>query len=497
MGRKPKAKKKSATKPAKGRAVSGRKKTVKSKPAKKPMVSAKGRKISKLKVAKKGVPSRSQIQGQEMGEERKTKIRTPKLLRGFKDILPKEQKYWYYIVSKAEALAWGYGFGRIDTPILESTDLFIRTIGKQTDIIEKEMFSFEDKGGDNVTLRPEGTASIARAYIEHGMLNLPQPVRLFYYGPMFRYERPQAGRYRQHHQIGFEILGDASAVVDSQLIILAYNFCKELGLDVNIQINSIGCLECRSEYKTELINYLRSKRNSLCENCKKRLNKNPLRVLDCKEESCIKVIEDAPQMIDWLCDDCKNHFVKVLEYLDEVEVPYILNPRLVRGLDYYNRTVFEIWSNEGDNTARQAAFGGGGRYDMLISSLGGRETPACGFSLGIERLILELKEKEIEIEDPTKPQIFLAQLGEAAKRKALVLFEELRRNNIRVAESFAKDSLREQLEFANKLGVRVTLILGQKEVMDGTILVRDMEGGIQEVVDFNKILEEIKKRLGL
>jgi len=481
MGRKPKAKKKPATKkkiiqkPAKGWSASGRKKTVQKKKT-----------IRKPKAAK-----------QEVKEEPKIKIRTPKLLRGFKDILPKEQKYWYYIINKAEALAWGYGFGRIDTPILESTDLFIRTIGKQTDIVEKEMFSFEDQGGDNVTLRPEGTASIARAYIEHGMLNLPQPVRLFYYGPMFRYERPQAGRYREHHQIGFEILGDASAVIDSQLIILAYNFCKELGLDINIQINSIGCLECRSEYKTELINYLRSKRNSLCENCKKRLNKNPLRVLDCKEESCIKVIEDAPQTVDWLCDDCKNHFVKVLEYLDEVEVPYMLNPRLVRGLDYYNRTVFEIWSNEGDNTARQSAFGGGGRYDMLISSLGGRETPSCGFSLGVERLILKLKEKEIEIEDPTKPQIFLAQLGEAAKRKALVLFEELRRNNIRVAESFAKDSLRQQLEFANKLGVKVTLILGQKEVMDGTILVRDMEGGIQEVVDFNKILEEIKKRLEL
>lgn len=429
-------------------------------------------------------------------EVRRTKIRTPKLLRGFKDMLPKDQKYWFYVTNKAESLAWSYGFGKIDTPILESTDLFIRTIGKQTDIVEKEMFSFEDQGGDNITLRPEDTASIARAYIEHGMFSLPQPVRLYYYGPMFRYDRPQAGRLRQFHQIGFEVLGDPAPVVDAQLIIMAYNFCKEIGLDVNIQINSIGDTEDREEYKTELITYLRAKRGSLCEECKKRLNKSPLRVLDCKEESCCKTTEDAPQLVDWLGDEANNHFVKVLEYLDEAGIPFILNPRLVRGLDYYNCTAFEIWpveETEGQN--RQSALGGGGRYDMLISSLGGRETPACGFALGVERIILKLKEKGVEIDDPTKPQIFLAQLGEAAKRKALVLFEELRRNNIRVAESFAKDSLRQQLEMANKLDVKLTIILGQKEVMDGTILIRDMEGGIQEVVDFNKTMEEIRKRL--
>ncbi|MDD5043552.1 MAG: histidine--tRNA ligase [Patescibacteria group bacterium] len=454
-------------------------------------------------------------------EERKTKIKTPQLLRGMKDILPNEQKYWYYIINKAEALAWGYTFGRIDTPILESTDLFVRTIGKQTDIIEKEMFSFEDQGGDSVTLRPEGTASIARAFIEHGMINLPQPVKLFYCGPMFRYDRPQAGRQRQFHQVGFEVLGDASPVVDAQLVILAHNFCKELGLDVNAQINSIGCSTCRTEYKKELIEYFRSKRSSLCENCKRRLAKNPLRLLDCKEEGCVKIREEAPQLVDWLCEPCKNHFVKVLEYLDEAEVPYILNPYLVRGLDYYNRTAFEIWpadnipepekkkeeeikseekkeeEKEIAQPLRQNALGGGGRYDTLIYGLGGRDTPACGFAIGIERLILKIKEAGVEVDDPTKPQIFLAQLGETAKRKALVLFEELRRNNIRVAESFAKDSLRQQLEMANRLGVKLTLILGQKEVMDGTILIRDMEGGIQEVIDFNKTIEEIKKRLDI
>lgn len=452
--------------------------------------------IQQKLIARAKRPPKTADKNEAPKEIRKTKIRTPKLLRGFKDILPKDQKYWFYLINKAEAMAWSYGFGKIDTPILETTDLFIRTIGKQTDIIEKEMFSFEDQSGDNVSLRPEGTASIARAYIEHGMFSLPQPVRLYYYGPMFRYDRPQAGRLRQFYQIGFEVLGDPAPVVDAQLIIMVYNFCKEIGLDVNIQINSIGDTEDREEYKTELIAYLRGKRNLLCENCKKRLNKSPLRVLDCKEESCLKATEEVPQLVDWLGDEANNHFVKVLEYLDEAGVPFILNPRLVRGLDYYNRTAFEVWPvEEVEDQSRQSALGGGGRFDMLISSLGGRETPACGFALGLERLIFKLKEKEIEIDDLSKPQIFLAQLGEAAKRKALILFEELRGNNIRVAESFAKDSLRQQLDMANKMGVKVTLILGQKEVMDGTILIRDMEGGIQEVVDFNKTAEEIKKRL--
>ena len=451
------------------------------------------------KEPKKKAPAKkvsAKFSEEEPKVEKKNRIRTPQLLRGMKDILPGEQKYWNYIRSKAEALAWGYGFKRIDTPILEETDLFIRTIGKQTDIIEKEMFSFTDQGGDNVTLRPEMTAPIARSYIEHGMINLPQPVKLYYEGPMFRYDRPQAGRLRQFHQVGFEILGDNRPVVDSQLIILAYNFCNELGLKVNIQVNSIGDLESREEYKEDLVNFYRSRRSELCEDCKKRLNKNPLRLLDCKEESCQAVREDAPQIVDWLNEESKDHFVKVLEYLDEVEVPYILNPYLVRGLDYYNRTTFEIWPvEEGEEAQRQGALGGGGRYDGLVESLGGQETPACGFALGIERLILKLKDRGIEVPEQDKPEVFLAQLGEAAKRKALVLFEDLRRNNIRVAEGFAKDSLRAQLDIANKMGAKYTLILGQQEVQEETIIVRDMGGGIQEVVDFKKVIEEVKKRL--
>ncbi len=453
-----------------------------------------GKKTAKKKASTK---KKTEKKIEEPKAEKKSRIRTPQLLRGMKDILPGEQKYWNYIKSKAEGLAWGYGYKRIDTPVLEETDLFIRTIGKQTDIVEKEMFSFTDQGGDNVTLRPEMTAPIARAYIEHGMINLPQPVKLYYEGPMFRYDRPQAGRLRQFHQVGFEVLGDSRPVVDSQLIILAYNFCRELGLKVNIQINSIGDVESREEYKEELVNYYRSRRSELCEDCKKRLNKNPLRLLDCKEESCKEVREEAPQIVDWLDEESKDHFVKVLEYLDEVEVPYILNPYLVRGLDYYNRTTFEIWPvEEGEGeVVRQSALGGGGRYDGLVQSLGGQDTPACGFALGIERLILKLKDLEVEVPEQEKPEVFLAQLGEAAKRKALALFEDLRRENIRVAEGLAKDSLRAQLDTANKMGANYTLILGQQEVQDGTIIIRDMGGGIQEVVDYKKVMEELKKRL--
>jgi histidyl-tRNA synthetase len=364
------------------------------------------------------------------------------------------------------------------------------------------MFSFEDRGGDNVSLRPEATASVARAYINHGMLNLSQPVKLYYIGPMFRYDRPQSGRYRQFNQLGFEALGDMHPVLDAQIIILTYNFFKELKVPVNIQINSIGCPECRKEYKVQLVNYYKTQKADLCDDCKARLTKSPLRLLDCKEEKCKAINEDAPQIVDWLCDECKNHFVKVLEFLDEIEIPYNLNPNLVRGLDYYTKTVFEIWSAPKDGAEEsskksQNALGGGGRYDNLIELLGGRSTPAVGASIGIERAILKIKELEIEVPEKEAPDIFIAQLGEAAKRKSLLFYETLRQEGVKIAESFAKDGLKNQLDIANKLGVKYTLILGQKELSEGTILLRDMEGGVQETINYNKAIKEIKKRLGL
>ena len=421
--------------------------------------------------------------------------KSPQLLKGFRDILPPDQPYWRFVRKMAESFATGYGFEEIGLPILEETNLFVRSIGKQTDIVEKEMFSFVDKNDGNVSLRPEFTASVARSYINHGMINLPQPVKLYYFGPAFRREKPQGGRQRQFHQFGLEVIGDSSPILDAQLIAIAYNFFSQINLpDVSVQVNSIGSPESRKVYKQELVNYYRAKRKILCEDCKKRLTKNPLRLLDCKVESCQSLKAEAPQIVDWLDEESKDHFMKVIGYLDEIDIPYVLNPYLVRGLDYYTKTVFEIWPAEADSGS-QSALLGGGRYDGLIEYLGGRPTPAAGFSAGVERIISYLKEKATAIPPEPLAKIFLAQIGDQAKVKALALFEQMRRENISVAENFTKDSLKSQLEIANKLKIRYVLILGQKEVVDGTVLIRDMESGIQEIIDFNKTVTEMKKKL--
>ena len=416
------------------------------------------------------------------------------LLRGMKDTLPEIQDVWDYVRNEVEGLAQDYSYSRIDTPVLEETNLFTRSVGENTDIVEKEMFSFIDKGGDHVSLRPEGTAGIARAYIEHGMLNQPQPVRLYYWGPFFRYDRPQAGRYRQFHQFGFEAIGDAQPIIDAQLIVMCFSLYRKIGLPVIIQINSVGCKNCRKEYEQLLIDYLTPRKKFLCEDCKRRMQKNSLRILDCKNPECRELIQDAPQLVDHLDEECKNHFVKVLEYLDETEVAYNLNPYLVRGLDYYTKTTFEIYL-EGKENDSQAVLGGGGRYDDLIELLGGRPTPACGFASGIERLALSIREKEIIVPTAPKPDVFIAQLGESAKKKALKLVEELRQKKMKVSCNFSKDGLKNHLSLASRLGVKFSLILGQKEILDRTVLIRDMESGSQEVVDFNRVYDELKKKI--
>ncbi|MBA3047095.1 histidine--tRNA ligase [Patescibacteria group bacterium] len=418
-------------------------------------------------------------------------------LRGMRDVLPDEYKYWNLVLCKAAKLAETYSFNRIDIPVLEQMDLYERSSGKTSDIVTKEMFSFVDKSGDRIALRPEATPGMVRSYIEHGMFNLPQPVKLFLLGPLFRHEKPQSGRYRQHNQFDLEIFGESNPAADAQLILIAYNFFRELQIEVQIQINSIGCEECREEYCRQLVEFYkeRGKRAKLCNDCKKRLAKNPLRLLDCKEAPCIELKEEAPQIVDSLCDNCRNHFIKVLEYLDELDVAYNLDPHLVRGLDYYNKTVFEIFPLNSEDQGRQISLGGGGRYDGLVEQMGGRPTPACGFGIGIERAVSQVKEKNIPIKENNKADIFLAQLGEQARQKAMVLFEELRRAGFQIREAFTKDSLRSQLEIANRMGVKFSLILGQKEIMDKTILIRDMESGIQEVVDCKKLILEIEKRL--
>ena len=426
------------------------------------------------------------------------KVKTPDTVRGMKDILPDEQIYWEYFRNAAKEIADAYSFGRIDMPIVEDTKLFERSVGKMTDIVEKEMYTFEDKGGSKVTLRPEATASAVRAYINHGMLNLPQPVKLWYMGPMFRYDRPQSGRYRQFNQYGLEVIGGPDAVTDAQLILIATKLFESIGLKVKVEINSIGTSDTRKEYKVELVAYARKHRKELCEDCQRRLSKNPLRLLDCKVERCREIMAEAPQIIDWLDDASKKHFMELIEYLDEISIPYVLNPHLVRGLDYYTRTVFEVVPDRGDDAepGSQSALAAGGRYDGLVEQMGGREeTAAVGLAVGIERAILEMKHQNVDPPALPAPDVFFAQLGAEARRAALRIFEEVRSTGIRVVEAFGKASLKGQLEAANKAKARFTVILGQLEIQDGTVIVRDMESGAQETIPMDQLIDYLKKGL--
>ncbi len=417
------------------------------------------------------------------------------LVRGMRDILPSEQMYWRMIFDKAAALCDAYGLERIETPVLEDTALFVRGVGKQTDIVEKEMYSFETTGGDNVSMKPEGTAGICRAYIHHGMVSLPQPVKLWYWGPFFRHERPQSGRYRQFFQFGCEILGEEDAVIDAQLVLMSWLLLKELGIEATVKINSIGTAECRANYRNALLAYFRPKRSRMSEDDKKRLLKNPLRLLDSKDPVIQEMTAEAPQIVDWLDEASKNHFMRVLEYLDEVGVPYQLDPFLVRGLDYYTNTVFELFDATNEESEHgQNAYGGGGRYDGLMELLGGQHTPAAGFAMGIERIVSKLKSMNLPV-DKKRTDVFVAQLGEQGRKRALAIFEELRLAGISSAESFAKGSIKSQMEAANRLGARWTLIVGQKEVLDGTVIIRDMDAGTQEIVDGRKVVHEIQKKM--
>lgn len=424
---------------------------------------------------------------------KKAKKSTIQLVKGMKDILPDEQVYWQWLRDKVDDFARNYGYNRLDTPIVEFTSLFKRSVGEDTDVVSKEMYSFVTEGGDKLSLRPESTASIVRAYIEHGMVNQPQPVKLYYIGPQYRHDKPQAGRYRQFHQFGFECFGDNDPVIDAQLLVMSYQFLKELGLDVVIQLNSVGDQNCRPQYIKALKNYYQNNKKDLCPDCQSRTNKNVLRVLDCKNKKCQEISEQAPQILDFLCDDCKNHFMGVVDFLDEMDINYNLNHKIVRGLDYYTKTVWEIVENTEEGKLN--SLGGGGRYDGLVDLLGGRPTSAVGFAIGMERVLLKLQEKKIPAPAMLTPEVFVAQLGLEARKKSMLLFEELRQDGFRLAEAMSKKGLKDQLEIANKKGVKYVVILGQKEIADGTVLIRDMESGVQEVVDFRKIKTELRKRL--
>ena len=412
--------------------------------------------------------------------------------RGTADLLPEEQKYRRYIEAKAVALARSYGYGRIDSPVFEDAGLFVRSVGEGTDIVEKEMYTFEDRGGDQVTLRPEGTAPVCRAYLEHGMHNLPQPVRMYYFCPVFRYERPQAGRFRQHHQFGVEVLGDPNPAVDAEVIELAWRLMHSLGLtDIRLFINSIGDRESRPQYIAQLKDYYSQHYDSICGDCRNRLEHNPLRLLDCKVESCRAIGEEAPRSVDHLDPDSLDHWDKLREYLSAMDIPYEVDHRLVRGLDYYTRTVFEIQPVE---AGAQSTICGGGRYDGLIEQLGGRPTPGIGFGSGLERLTLNIKRSGIEVPDEPSPTYLVANVGEAARLPALELASRIRRAGAGAILSSGSRALRGQMRQANALGIPYVIILGDDEISRGEVVIRDMTTSSQEARPLTEFLQSLESQ---
>ena len=410
--------------------------------------------------------------------------------RGTTDILPEEQHYWRHVEQKAVAICQRYGYERIDSPAFEETGLFTRSVGQDTDIVEKEMYTFTDKGGNSITLRPEGTAPVCRAYLEHGLHNLPQPVKLYYFADIFRYERPQAGRMRQHHQFGCEAIGDDDPALDAEVIDMAWQLLISLNLKrLFLQLNSIGCKECRPHYLAALKDYYANYTEELCPDCESRFTRNPLRLLDCKRASCQPIAAAAPRNVDHLCPECAQHFDHLRRYLELMDIPFTVNHRLVRGLDYYTRTVFEIQPEGG---GAQSTIGGGGRYDDLIEELGGKPTPAIGFAAGIERIILNLKRQNVTIPPLPKPQVFIAHLGAEAREECIRLAARLRKSGIGTVMALGSKSLKAQLRQANSLGVRYTVMIGDEEVKTGTAIVRDMTQASQQTVPINDLPVRLK-----
>ena len=438
--------------------------------------------------------------------------------RGMHDLLPAEQPYWDVISDLVRETAGSFGYQRIETPIAEASGLFERSLGGTSDVVSKELFFVRDRTGkEKLVLRPEGTAAIVRAYLEHGMHTLPQPVKLWYLSPMFRHERPQAGRYRQFWQFGVEVIGEADALIDAQVIHLVYEILHGLQLEhFRIDVNSIGhpAANCRQAYVALLKTHAQAHRAKLCNDCRERLKKNPLRMLDCKEEKCQLVANTAPKLTEHLCDACKTHYRALLGLLRDLQIPVKENPRLVRGLDYYTRTVFEVVSTarapqtsssspDGSSgtaapeSSASLALAAGGRYDGLVEMFGGNPTPAMGVAAGIERIILAMRNEGIEANRTDTPEVFLVHLGDLGRKRALALFDELRRAGIRVGEAFHKSGIKPQLRVADRLRTPWALILGQKEALDQTIILRNMESGVQETLDLNldSLIPMLKKRL--
>lgn len=434
-----------------------------------------------------------------MSRPPKKKIRKKKLFKeplqspkGTHDIFYPEILHFTRLERICSELAEFFGYKRIEVPVIENKALFEHGVGIGTDIVDKETYTFQTKGGDWLSLRPEFTSGIVRSYIQNSMDNWPEPVKLWSWGPLFRYENPQAGRYRQFWQADFEFFGPLDPIVDAELILLATKIVKIFGIKQSfVEINSIGCPECRANYRKVLKQYYHTKTRKLCSDCKVRFKKNILRLLDCKNETCQEIKKGAPEILNYLCKDCSSHFQKVIEYLDLLGIAYILNPQLVRGLDYYNRTVFELKAGLAEDAAKAPALLGGGRFDYLMKLLSGPDVPACGFAIGVERMI-ELAANKEENEDV---DVYLAQIGDSARHKLIVLLEEFRKAKIKIGFDLARDSLKAQLKSADRLDAPFALILGQEEVLHDKIIIRDMKSSLQETINLADVVEEVKKRL--
>lgn len=398
-----------------------------------------------------------------------------KAIKGTQDFLPSDIYKYQFIEQTVREIAEKFGFREIRTPVFEHTELFQRGVGETTDVVQKEMYTFDDKGERSITLRPEGTAGVARAFLEHGLFNDALPQKFCYLTNCYRYEKPQAGRWREFQQFGVEVMGAASPAADAEIISLANEIFGFLGVqDIRLELNSIGCPTCRKQYHAALRDYFSAHVDDLCGTCRERLEKNPMRLLDCKVPTCREIGKDAPAILDYLCPDCADHFDKVKRYLDAMEIPYTVNPRIVRGLDYYTRTVFEFVA---DTIGAQGTVCGGGRYDGLIEELGGPHTPSLGFGMGTGRLLMLLESQGIELPAPSGCELYLAPMGEAASYRAAALTADLRANGIHAQTDVVGRSLKAQMKYADKIGAKFTLVLGDNELAEGKANLKDMDTG--------------------
>lgn len=400
--------------------------------------------------------------------------------KGTQDLLPSESAKWRTVEQVMRSEAAVHGFGEVRTPVFEHTELFLRSVGDTTDVVEKQMYTFNDKGGRSVTLRPEGTASAVRAMLEHGVYNDGLPVKVYYHTSCYRYEKPQAGRLREFHQFGVEMFGAADPAADAEVICLAKGIFDRLGVrNLTLELNSIGCPTCRARYHQALKDYFAGYQDQLCETCQSRLQRNPMRILDCKSPVCSKIAENAPVILDYLCDDCREHFEGVQEYLRQAGVAFTINPTIVRGLDYYTRTVFEFVSND---LGAQSTVCGGGRYDGLVEQMGGKPTPGLGFGLGMERLMLVLQAQGIELPGDPPCEVFIASMGKEASCRAFVLAEQLHRCGVAASCEVCGRSLKAQMKYANKIGAAFTLVLGEEELAAGKAKIKNMKTGEQKSI---------------